>query len=236
MTQIDLSHNLQELMQRVNISSFKSLSRVSGVSERQILRLRQGKVAQMRLDTLIKLSTVLQISVSELIAVFLNLDVLSDITSSIDSDTLLVSEPVEFPINDNTQSLEILQKEYQEVLLKMSQQREFLWQEFQLSSLYLLESFLLQWPKAAQRAQENPQLPAINIVPLVQKSIEKLLQAWGITEIAPVGREVTYDPQLHQLTNGNVQVGEIVKVYYPGYLQGNKLLYRAHVIPIPGGR
>ena len=105
-------------------------------------------------------------------------------------------------------------------------------QEFQQSSLQILESLILQFPTAAQKAQENPQLAAVKIVPLVQKPLEKLLQQWGIEAIAPVGAELPYDPQLHQLMEGNAQPGEIVKVRYTGYRQGEKLLYRVKVSPI----
>ncbi len=66
----DFTHLLQDLMQQVGISSFKALSRASGVSERQILRLRQGKVEQMRVDILLKLSQVLHIKLSELVSTF----------------------------------------------------------------------------------------------------------------------------------------------------------------------
>jgi molecular chaperone GrpE (heat shock protein) len=125
-----------------------------------------------------------------------------------------------------------LQNEYQRLVLMLEQQREILSQEFQQSSLEILESLLLQWPTAAHKAQENPQLAAVKIVPLVQRPIEKLLQAWGVEAIAPVGAELPYDPQLHQLIEGNAQLGELVKVRYTGYCQGEKLLYRAKVSPM----
>jgi molecular chaperone GrpE (heat shock protein) len=53
-----------------------------------------------------------------------------------------------------------------------------------------------------------------------------------VEAIAPVGAEIPYDPQLHQLMEGNPQLGEIVKVRYTGYRQGDKLLYRAKVSPV----
>ncbi len=125
-----------------------------------------------------------------------------------------------------------LKIEYQRSQLALEQQREVLQQQFQQSSLQLLESLLLQWPTAAQKAQENPQLAAVKILPLVQKPLERLLQSWGIEAIAPVGAELPYDPQLHQLIEGTAQPSEIVKVRYTGYLQGEKLLYRAKVSPV----
>ncbi|MEH2088501.1 nucleotide exchange factor GrpE [Nostoc sp.] len=211
------SQKLQDFMQQVGISSFKALSRAAGVSERQILRLRQGKLEQMRVDVLLKLSSVLQMPLSELIATFSTVELLQEKTA---------------PTQELLQEITNLRKEYDRSQLQLEQQREILLQELQQSSLQLLESLLLQWPTAAKTAQENPQLAAIKIVPLVQKPLEKLLQAWGVEAIAPVGAQLPYDPQLHQLLEGTAQPGETVKVRYTGYLQGEKLLHRAKVSPV----
>ncbi|MGV0107666.1 nucleotide exchange factor GrpE [Nostoc sp. DSM 114167] len=211
------SQKLQDLMQQVGISSFKGLSRAAGVSERQLLRLRQGKLEQMRVDVLLKLSPVLQMPLNELIATFSTVELLQEKTA---------------PTQELLQEITDLRREYDRSQLQLEQQRELLLQELQQSSLQLLESLLLQWPTAAQKAQENPQLAAVKIVPLVQKPLEKLLQAWGVEAIAPVGAELPYDPQLHQLLEGTAQPGETVKVRYTGYLQGEKLLYRAKVSPV----
>ncbi|WP_373530781.1 nucleotide exchange factor GrpE [Nostoc sp.] len=217
MPNIDFTQNLQDLMQSVGISSFKALSRAAGVSDRQILRLRRSQLEQMRVDVLLKLSLVLQIPLSELIATF--------------STGELIQEKAT-PTQELLQEIADLRKEYERSQLQLEQQRDILLQELQQSTLQLLESLLLQWPTAAQKAQENPQLAAVKIVPLVQKPLEKLLQAWGVEAIAPVGVEIPYDPQLHQLMEGHVQPGETVKVRYTGYLQGDKLLYRAKVSPV----
>ncbi|MEH2383043.1 MAG: nucleotide exchange factor GrpE [Nostoc sp.] len=210
------TQKLQDLMQQVGISSFKALSRAAGVSERQLLRLRQGKLEQMRLDVLLKLSPVLKMPLNELITTFSTVELLQQKAA---------------PTQELLEEIADLRKEYQRSQLQLEQQREILLQEFQQSSLQLLESLLLQWPTAAQKAQENPQLAAVKIVPLVQKPLEKLLQAWGVEAIAPVGAELPYNPQLHQLIKGTAQLGEIVKVRYTGYLQGEKLLHRAKVSP-----
>ncbi|WP_193195547.1 nucleotide exchange factor GrpE [Nostoc sp. MG11] len=216
MPNTNFTQKLQDLMQLVDISSFRALSRAAGVSERQILRLRQGKLEQMRMDVLLKLSLILQVPLSELVATFSVPSVEYQISSELSTHKEIAD----------------LKREYQRSQLQLEEQRELLLQEFQQSSLQLLESLLLQWPTAAQKAQENPQLAAVKIVPLVQKPLEKLLQAWGVEAIAPVEAEIPYDPQLHQLMEGSAQVGEIVKVRYTGYFQGDKLLYRAKVSPV----
>jgi molecular chaperone GrpE (heat shock protein)/DNA-binding Xre family transcriptional regulator len=219
----DHTHILQGLMQNVGISSFKALSRASGISERQIMRLRQGKIEQMRVDILLKLSQVLQITLSELVRTF------SGLSISVEQNIHSVAKNTE---QELLQQIAEVKSEYERSQLALEQQRDTLQQEFQQRSLQLLESLLLQWPTAAQKAQENPQLAAIKIVPLVQKPLEKLLQEWGIEAIALVGAELPYDTQWHQLMAGSAQPGDIVKVRYTGYRQGEKLLYRAKVSPI----
>lgn len=216
MSDPDFTPKLQNLMQSAGISSFKSLSRTAGVSERQILRLRRGKLQQIKLDVLLSLSEILQVSLSELVATFS--------TGSFDSTTQHPNTQAKL-LQENAD----LKTEYERIVLKLEQQREYLQQEFQRSSLQILESLLLFWPTAAQKARENPQLEAVKILPLVQKPLEQLLQAWGVEAIAAVGAEIPYDPQWHELLQGTAQLGEIVKVCYVGYRQGDKLLYRAKV-------
>lgn len=168
----------------------------------------------MRVDVLLKLSQTLQISLTELVATFSQEELSGK------------SNP---PSQESEQ--ETLKREYQRLQTQLEHQRQTLMQEFQQSSLQALESWLLQWPTAAYRAKENPQLPAVNLLPLV-RPMEKLLQQWRVEAIAPVGAELAYDPQLHQLLEGTAQPGNLVKVRYTGYRQADKLLYRAKVSPI----
>jgi molecular chaperone GrpE (heat shock protein) len=222
MSHRDFTYQLQELMQRVGVPSLKALTLAAGVSERQLLRLRRGEVEQMRVDVLLKLSQVLQVSLSELVTTFsgqMEQGNLAPTKTAVQSQELL-------------QEIAELKKEYQRLQGQLEEQRQTLLQEFQQSSLQVLESFLLQFPTAAYRAQQDPQLAAVKIVPLVQKPLEKLLQQWGVEAIAPVGAEIPYDPQWHQLMEGTVQPGETVKVRYTGYRQGEKLLSRVKVSPI----
>jgi len=214
--QPDFTHQLQDLMQQVGVSSFKALARFAGVSERQLMRLRRGEVQQMRVDTLLKLSQALQVPLTELVVTF--------------SSMKLGGEKV-MPSQESTQAIAELKREYQRLQVQLEGQRQSIWQEFQQSSLQVLESWLLQWPTAAHKAQENHQLPAVRLLPLL-RPMEQLLQQWGVEAIAPVGAELPYNPQLHQLLEGTAQPGEKVKVRYTGYRQGEKLLYRAKVSPI----
>jgi DNA-binding Xre family transcriptional regulator len=208
----DYTQLLQQLMQRLGFSSYRQLSRSAGVSEKQLRRLRGGEVSQIRVETLLKLSQALQVSASELLATF----------------SLESTAPASQVAGDE---VEALRQEYQRLQAKLEQQQETLRQEFQQSSLQTLESWLLQWPTAAHAAQQNPQLPAVRLVPLV-RPMEQLLQEWGVEAIASVGSELPYDPQWHQLMEGTAQLGETVKVRYTGYRWKEKLLYRAKVSPV----
>ncbi|MBV8883941.1 MAG: helix-turn-helix domain-containing protein [Chroococcidiopsidaceae cyanobacterium CP_BM_RX_35] len=216
MPEQNYDHALQSLMQRADVSSFKALVRAAGVSERQIRRLRCGEVEQMRVDVLLKLSLVLQVPLAELIETFTKV--------GFSGQSATASQESELAIAD-------LNREYHRLVAQLEQQRQALWQEFQQSSLQILESLLLQWPTAAAAAQNNPQLPAARLLPLLQP-LSQLLQQWGVEAITPVGVELPYDPKVHQLMDGTAQEGDLVKVRYTGYRQGDKLLYRAKVSPL----
>lgn len=202
---------LQQLMQQADISSFKALARAAGISSRQILKLRRGEVEQMRVSVLLKLSQVLKVPLGELVATFTK-------KQSIESSV-------------SQQEYAQLKREYLRLQTLLEQQQQTLQQEFQQSSLQVLESWLVQWPTAAHKAQENPQLPAVRLLPLM-RSLEQLLQQWQVEAIAPVGTEAMYDPQLHQLLEGTAQPGDRVKIRYPGYFHNGKLFNRAKVSPI----
>lgn len=207
----DYTQQLQELMQRLGFSSYKQLSRSAGVSEKQLRRLRQGQLSQMRVETLLKLAQALQVSVDDLLAMF-----------SLESTR---------PPCQEKESDRALRQEYQRLQQQLQEQREMLMQEFQHSSLQVLESWLVQWPTAAYAAQQNQQLPAVRLLPLI-RPVEQLLQEWGVEAIASVGAQIPYDPRLHQLMEGTVQPGELVRVRYTGYQHKDKLLYRAKVSPV----
>ena len=209
----DFTQSLQKLMQGLGVSSYKALAKTAGVSDRQLLRLRRGELDRMRVDVLLKLSQALQVSLTELVVTF----------------SPATEQPT--PEEESTPAVAQLKKEYERLQAQLDTQRQELWLEFQQSSLQVIESWLLQWPTAAQKARENPQLAAVKLLPLV-RPIEQLLQKWEVEAIAPVGAEVAYDPQLHQPLEGTAQPGEKVKVRYTGYRQGDKLLYRAKVSPI----
>ncbi|MEG3991361.1 helix-turn-helix domain-containing protein [Microcoleus sp. S28C3] len=204
----DYAPQLQRLMQQAGLSSDRELSQKAGVPEIQLSRLRRGLALQTRAHILLKISQALQISLTELLAT-------------------LAPDYVELEQAPST----ALEQEYQRLQASIEHQRESLMQEFQLSSVQILESWMLQWPTAASKAQENHHLRAQKLLPLL-RPVEQLLEHWGVESIAPVGAQIPYNPQQHQLMEGTAQPGEPVKVRYTGYRQGDKLLYRAKVSPV----
>ncbi len=207
---VDYTQRLRSQMQSLGVLSFKALSQRAGVSDRQIQRLRQGQADKMQVQHLHKLSQALELSLTDLIEMF---------------SSIAVDRSNSQPSNDS------IRQEYQRLQAQLEQQRETLWQEFQQSTLQSIESWLLQFPTAAYAAEQNSQVPAVRLLPLM-RPIEQLLKDWGVESIAAVGSEVPFDPQLHQLMNGTANSGDLVRIRYTGYRQGDRLLHRAKVSPI----
>lgn len=205
----DRTEILRQLMKLVGISSFQILSDRTSLSRRAIDTLRKGNTATLRYADLAKLAEVLQIEVTEVIAKFI-----------CDSN------------NQESPSLAIaaLREEYQRLQQKLEQQKLELRSQFERETIQQLESLILQLPSAAYAAQQNPNMLAKNILPLL-RPIDALLQKWGVTAIGSVGKEVNFDSQKHQLMEGSDEIkeGDIAIVRYVGYMQGEKLLYRARV-------
>ncbi|MFN8781447.1 MAG: nucleotide exchange factor GrpE [Pseudanabaena sp.] len=205
----DRTEILRLLMKQVGISSFQILSERTGISRRAIDTLRKRNAATLRYADLAKLAEVLQIEVTEVIAKFI-------------SD----SNNPESPISE----IAALREEYQRLQQKLELQKFELRSQFERETIQQLESLILQLPSAGYAAQQNPNMLAKNILPLL-RPIDALLQKWGITAIGSVGKEVNFDSQKHQLMEGSDEIkeGDIAIVRYVGYMQGEKLLYRARV-------
>ncbi|MGD1809144.1 helix-turn-helix domain-containing protein [Dapis sp. BLCC M126] len=205
---INYAPQLQNLMQNANISTYRELSQKAGVSELQVIRLQRGLASRMRVDILLKISQALGITLTELLTNF--------------APELIKKLPAT--------STPLVEEKYNNLQKELEQHKKLLMQEFQQSSLQILESWLQQWPTVVQKAKQNPRLAAVKILPLL-RPVEKLMEQWNVESIGNVGEEVPFDPQLHQLMDGSVQKGEMVKVRYTGCKQGNKLLFRAKVSP-----
>jgi len=210
---VDFSERLRSLLQAANLPSFQALCRQAEVSKWQVEQLRRGRIATMRLDRLQRISQALGISLTDLIHTF----------SPQGTDA---GSPADAPA---------LKEEFQRLQTQLEHQREHLYGEFQQATLQTLESLLLQLPTALYTAQQKPDIPASRLAPLL-RPLDQLLHQWGIEAIAPVGTELPYDPNQHQLMDGTAEPGELVRVRYVGYRQGDRLLYRAKVSPLPPPR
>jgi molecular chaperone GrpE (heat shock protein) len=209
---------LQNLMQQANIADIRELSKIAGVRELQLVRLQLGLISQMSLPTIIKIAKGLQISVDKLLTIFM-----PDYVSNNTETTPAASDT---PVTET-----FWKHEYQRLEAEVARQKESLQEEFQNTSLQIIESWLVQWPTAVAAVQKNPQLPAERLLPLIQP-LQQLLQEWEIETIALVGEKLPYDPRWHTLHKGSAEPGELVEVRYVGYKQGDKLLHKAKVSSI----
>ncbi|MEL7521755.1 MAG: helix-turn-helix transcriptional regulator, partial [Cyanobacteria bacterium J06553_1] len=210
---------LQNLMQQANIADINELSQIAQVSRLQLIRIQQGLILNLSVGLIAKIAQALNISVDKLLEVMVNQhQAEKQALSSTSTD-------------EQHQALAACRQEYQKLEQEMQQQRENLRSQFQQDSLAIIESWLLQWPTAATAVRQNPQLPATRLLSLVEP-VEELIKHWDVSTIATVGEEIAYDPQHHQLMKGMAQPGEMVKVRYVGYKQGNKLLHKAKVSPV----
>lgn len=208
---------LEQLIKEANISSLKELSQIAGVAEIQLWRIQYGLLPKITLETIIKIANALNVPLNKFLSLFL--------ATSLEPELTTV-EP-----QPTTHEHSQLKLEYQLLQQQIKQQQTQLQQEFKESTIQSLESWLLQWATAKTAIQQNPQILAVKIVPLM-KPVEQLLEKWGLSPIASVDQHIPYDPQWHQLINGSSQTGDLVKVRYVGYRLGDKLLYRAKVIAL----
>jgi hypothetical protein len=194
----------------------------SHLSRRQLQALRSGQGANLSIAGLCRLSDVLQVPLADLLKIF-------DIASF---DRPQTSNPDHPETSSTADSTQVLKAECLRLQQQLEQQRSHLQQDFQRETLHTLESLLLMWPTAAHKAQQDPTLPAVRIVPLL-KPLEQLLQHWRIEAIGAVGEQTLYDPTLHQWNatgaEGPPQSGEAVVITHVGYRQGATILYRAKV-------
>lgn len=199
-------------MQSQNIPSFRALAQSAAISEGQILQFRRGHAPQMRLEMLQKLAGALKLDLPEL----LNIAGIQSLAAPLEAIAAAPSD------ND-------LRAEYDRLKQQLTQQETELRQRFQQESLYLLEAWMKNWPRVVHAVQtDKPDLAAAKILPLI-KPLEQLLKSWGVETIGCIGKPLPYDPQVHQLVQGQAQAGETVTVSRPGYRQENRLLHRAEV-------
>ena len=219
-----LSPRLRPLMVTAGIPSFKALATAAGVSAGAISRLRQGKLATMQLATVAKIAQALGLSITAL-QEHLADGAVHGAKNGAANGAAHAAVP-----ESARDRIATLEAEYARLQDQLATQTEQAQQALQREALGILEPWLLQWPTATHAVAKKPDLPATRLIPLV-KPVEALLTHWQVKAIAIVGAEVPYDPQVHQLMGGTATPGEIVRVRYSGYTQGERLLHRAKVSP-----
>jgi molecular chaperone GrpE (heat shock protein) len=222
----DRTEQLRYLMQASGINSFKALSDRTHLSRRAVDTIRQGGAETLKYQDLLRLSQILQTDLRSFMQIFSGLQV-EDNTNN--SSHHSVDEGITDVTNDGIGDIEA---EYQRLQQQLTQQRQELRIEFEQETFQRLESMLLQLPTATYAAQNNPAMPARNLVPLL-RPLDELLKAWQIECIAQVGERVSYDPHWHELMDGEIEVGADAIVRYVGYMRHGKLLCRARVSSEP---
>ncbi len=211
MSHTDRTAQLRAFMEPAGIHSFRELSRQTGISEKQLRKLRRGEVYQVRLEVWWQLARGLQVSLIDLFQAF--------------------GIPTGASPGQPTQAdLDALRQEYQYLQQQLQQQEVQIQQQMKQAALDILEPWMRNWPLAAYRVQQDPNFAASKLLKLVQP-VEKLLQAWGVEAIASVGEQVSYDPTQHQLVAGELEPGQPAVVKRVGYRLNDQLLYRAEVVP-----
>lgn len=215
----DRERLLKRWMSAAKIRSWRSLTELARVSMYQVRLLRQGNLDRLRLDAIGRIAKALGVTPIDLLS-------MADSSAAQSSPGLL-------PMDDQapeSHAAEIvqLQQEYRRLKTRLESEREQLLEEFQRSSLQTLESWLLNWYKAVAAVRHNPQIPATNLLPLMDP-LDRLLEQWSVEQIAPIGEEVAYDPQWHQLVRGTAKPGDRVRVAMPGFRHQGRLLHRAQV-------
>jgi molecular chaperone GrpE (heat shock protein) len=223
---------LKNLMQQAGIADLNELSQVAKVPRLQLMRIQQGLILNISVGAIAQVAQALKIPVNSLLQTFVPQNFPESFSQALEPVTAQDQTPDQsVTLSRDDHALIACRQEYQKLQQEMTQLQQTLQVEFQQRSLATIESWLLQWPTAATAVRQNPQLPATRLLALVEP-VEQLLKQWNVDPIATVGEELAYDPQHHQLMKGIAQPGELVKVRYVGYKQGDKLLHKAKVSPV----
>ncbi len=227
----DTTPILRSLMVAAAIPSFRALARAAQVSDWSVTQLRRGQIQQMRVGTVTALAAALDLSVVDLLQRFgMSGFAFMSESENRDGQGPAPKGHAQGPAPKGHR-ITALETEYQRLQAEVEQREAIARQTLQQTTIAQLEPWLLQWPTAVHAIAKNPDLPAKRLIPLVQPVLD-LLHQWDIESLAPVGAEVPYDPQWHQLMEGSAQAGDLVRVRYTGYRQGERLLYRAKVSPV----
>ena len=204
----DASQQLRHWMRQADIRSWRSLAEAANLSLYQIRQLRAGNLDRMRLGTLEQVARALGVSSVSLIA-------------AITGDRL----------DGSAGEIAQVQRDYDHLKVQTAAEKQALANQWQRESLDILEPWLLNWYRAVAAIHKNPEVPARALLTLLEP-LDRLLETWHVEQIAPMDEEVTYDPRWHELSHGNAEPGDHVRIVMPGFRHGGTLLHRALVVPV----
>ncbi|MEM9770385.1 MAG: nucleotide exchange factor GrpE [Cyanobacteria bacterium P01_D01_bin.73] len=227
----DGQQRIKQWMNHVGCRSWRALAERSGVSLYQIRQLREGEVARMRLETLGQLAKALEVTTVDLLAAVTEISPDLGAGEDLESDEESGAEANSGGLVDSARELAAIQQEYDRLKDEVKNNQDQLWEGFQKDSLMILEPWLLSWYKAVDAVQKNPQIPANRLL-LLLRPLDELLNQWSVVQIAPIGEEVAFDPQWHQVAQGKAEPGDRVQVVMPGFRHHGRLLHRAQVRPV----
>jgi molecular chaperone GrpE (heat shock protein) len=124
--------------------------------------------------------------------------------------------------------LENLRQAYLHLQTQSQHQEQQNYQIFQAQTFNCLHPLLTSYPSICQRIQQQPDLPARNLLPLF-RSLDSLIQMWGYEVIGKAWAQVAFDPQIHQADNPDLQPGDPVYIRFVGYRYGDDILCPAKV-------
>jgi molecular chaperone GrpE (heat shock protein) len=120
-------------------------------------------------------------------------------------------------------------QECQRLQEQLDNQTIQLTRQIQEQTFQKITPLLVQYPTLQQVVQQKrPDLPATTVLNLL-KSLENLLQDWGIEPIGTPWQQVTFDPELHQPDTEDIYPGEAVYIRFIGYRTPTRILVRAKV-------
>jgi molecular chaperone GrpE (heat shock protein) len=196
-------------LQELGMVSFVSLQQKANLTASQMQQVRSGNLALLQLKELIRLATVLDWTIEELLEKF----ELADISSNI---ALLESE-IEELRNECLRLYEALQNQGMELTSDLN-----------YATFHKLQTLLTSYPSIQQLINVKPNILAKNLIPLFS-SLNNLIESWGYEKIGQVWEQVPYNAQLHQADVNDIKAGEIVYIRFVGYRDGDKILCPAKV-------
>lgn len=201
---------LRQRMSEVGIVSWKSLWQKAGISRQVLQHCRHGSVHKLRWSQIQALATALHWS----------------------PETLLEHLGILDPAPDH----EELRQECLRLRQQILEQRTQELRNWQQQTFRHLQMLLTSYPTACQRALENSDLPAKNLVSIF-RPLDTLMANWGIEQIGHPLAATPFSPQEHQGDAPDLVVGDPVYIRSVGYRQGKEILCPAKVSrTLPGGK